>query len=319
MRNPALDIMKGLGILLVVFDHTEMIPLEIRKVTMSFLMPMFFMVGGYLYRQREDIVADVRKAAQRLLLPYFIWSTAFAVYAYGILHTLCVRDAFLIVLGAAGVTQYSCLYLNHWPSIGALWFLPAMFWCRVVYNLVFTRARYPFLSVGILSLLGLSSLQYLIHLPLGISEGLSAMLFYVIGHAWACWRKQHPEPIRWWACLPLVLCWVISFRYSMVITSAALYNHLIINVLGACGATWLFYHLSAFLSVHTRYLGRLLVWCGEYSLILLLVHWIEIWICGNPSVRICHYAAGVLLFRWLIYIAVTYAYVWIKSVVFRKK
>lgn len=54
-RDETLDIMKGLGVLLIIYEHCVPIGFEYKRITMSFLMPMFFIVGGYLFHPSSDL------------------------------------------------------------------------------------------------------------------------------------------------------------------------------------------------------------------------------------------------------------------------
>ncbi len=46
-RNLTFDIMKGIGILLVLIGHVWQLPDSIHQTIYSFHMPMFFIVAGY--------------------------------------------------------------------------------------------------------------------------------------------------------------------------------------------------------------------------------------------------------------------------------
>lgn len=51
-RERALDVIKGVGILLVVVGHTSC-PDVLKTWIYSFHMPLFFMVAGYLFNERK--------------------------------------------------------------------------------------------------------------------------------------------------------------------------------------------------------------------------------------------------------------------------
>ena len=52
-RNKALDISKGIGIILVVFSHLTYNDQIQRIIVHSFNMPLFFIISGYLFKERE--------------------------------------------------------------------------------------------------------------------------------------------------------------------------------------------------------------------------------------------------------------------------
>lgn len=304
MRNNTLDIMKGLGILLVIMDHCEPVPIEIRHITMSFLMPMFFMIGGYLYKPNTDLKADISKAARRLLLPYLagviiicLQAVVSAHYSYG--------RAFEMLIGGAGVTDYSCRWWNHWECVGAFWFFPAMFWCRMVFNIVFTRCgrwKYPVLVFA--AICGYLLLRFVIRFPFGISEGLSAMLFYLLGHFFRLYRQYYagqPEKTQRWlhaGCAVLfvaaICCSYWGVRYSSVVMSAGYYGHHLINIIGTCGSTYVYYLFCKAVGQHLPHFSRLLCFAGYGSLFILWIHklslhfvfaWPFVWGCCPENIN----------------------------------
>ena len=68
MRNATFDMLKGIGILLVIIGHTFM--KEIGPYIQAFHMPLFFMVAGYFFKYKpvkDQVIRDFR----RLIVPYF--------------------------------------------------------------------------------------------------------------------------------------------------------------------------------------------------------------------------------------------------------
>ena len=67
MRNATFDMLKGIGILLVIIGHTFM--KEIGPYIQTFHMPLFFMVAGFFFKYKplkDQLIRDSR----RLILPY---------------------------------------------------------------------------------------------------------------------------------------------------------------------------------------------------------------------------------------------------------
>jgi fucose 4-O-acetylase-like acetyltransferase len=75
-RIPWIDTIKGIGILLVVLIHCLPATFVVRVWISTFIMPMFFMLSGYVYSpdRSQDIKAYILKKAKSLLLPYFFYS-----------------------------------------------------------------------------------------------------------------------------------------------------------------------------------------------------------------------------------------------------
>ncbi len=68
-RDSVIDIMKGVGIILLILYHFECIP-NTQKFLSSFLMPMFFLISGYFHK-RPVCVDSIKKEFKRLVLPFY--------------------------------------------------------------------------------------------------------------------------------------------------------------------------------------------------------------------------------------------------------
>ena len=75
-----IDILKFLAMFLVVFEHvvlafklnTAPYISDIRNLIITFHMPIFFIIAGYLYKQRDKF-KNYYKILYSLLIPYFIY------------------------------------------------------------------------------------------------------------------------------------------------------------------------------------------------------------------------------------------------------
>jgi polysaccharide biosynthesis protein PslL len=119
VRNPTLDIAKGLGIVLVVLGHNwfvESTKGELFRVIFSFHVPLFFFLSGVFLRKTDALMGFVRARAHSLLKPYFV---------------------VLLVIGAAKMAGWSyfqgVVYATgrtlYWIP---MWYLPHLFLCTLV-------------------------------------------------------------------------------------------------------------------------------------------------------------------------------------------
>lgn len=63
-----IDVLKGIGILSVAYSH--LYGGYCRDLLFTFHMPLFFLIGGFLYRPQPQIRRYLRKKCQHLLVPY---------------------------------------------------------------------------------------------------------------------------------------------------------------------------------------------------------------------------------------------------------
>ena len=159
-RLDYIDYAKGIGIMLVVLGHTnlvtdtdDMFANSIGKAIYSFHMPLFFiltgMVTGLAEKAHKDKPAhlDVKKLFFRLMIPYYFWSAAYSSVSalYFILKKRPVYDSLNLNIR---VTLTAC-------GKAPLWFLAALFFARLVFHLLRYRlnidARIIIVSTAVLS------------------------------------------------------------------------------------------------------------------------------------------------------------------------
>lgn len=67
-----LDNLKGFGMIMVVMGHISLLPVSINHLIYSFHMPLFFLISGYLYHEKDISVYDeISINFKRYLIPYF--------------------------------------------------------------------------------------------------------------------------------------------------------------------------------------------------------------------------------------------------------
>lgn len=71
-RNIAIDIVKAIGILMMIIGHCGQIPyMPYRHFIFTFHMPLFFIISGFFYK-KKDIAMSLKSDAKHLLLPYLL-------------------------------------------------------------------------------------------------------------------------------------------------------------------------------------------------------------------------------------------------------
>lgn len=137
--------MKGIAILVMIIGHSH-IPSLMENFLYVWHMPLFFLVSGYFYKQRPETEFYHRNIRQ-LLIPYCVTAGVLIIFA-AIKQYFTGKGDSMITLIAALVGN-GCT--NNPPfseySIGPIWFLLAMFWCRCIYNSLQTRIVAP-LTMG---------------------------------------------------------------------------------------------------------------------------------------------------------------------------
>ncbi|WP_407306563.1 acyltransferase family protein [Desulfosporosinus sp. SB140] len=177
------DILKGLGILTVVWGHAGS---KISFYMFWFHMPLFFWISGYLYRfkpRQKGIHFPMRKA-KHLMVPYLFY--------LGLLTLLVI--AFDFWKGQSVVQFWS----QNWKALllgGSLlegvyatfWFTTCLFSVQIVYDLLCRKVSSPLLKG--LFVLGCffsayweSRYRASAFMPWNLDVGLYAIVFYALGH-----------------------------------------------------------------------------------------------------------------------------------------
>lgn len=124
------DLVKGIGIILVVLGHMENISTELRIWISSFHMPLFFVVSGMLIAAKNevditfeysnyDVVSIIKKKAKGIMVPYLWFSIIY----------IPIDIANLLVLGNVDKHTFIQNILDSatLSGVSVMWFLPALF------------------------------------------------------------------------------------------------------------------------------------------------------------------------------------------------
>ncbi len=189
-----IDLLKGIGIFLVVWGHT-MLPRSV--LIYSFHMPLFFFISGFLYKNKP--------------LKEFLSSKIIRLYVPYILFTLLSWTFYLVMLS---FQERQDLIGPHLPKIlslfngsgknggnDSIWFLT----CLMVVNLLFwcldnSLKKPGFLVMAVLAISGVG--YYLgaerIFLPFKTDVAFTALVFFFLGHCFRKWNwTERMKKLKW--------------------------------------------------------------------------------------------------------------------------
>lgn len=195
IRLKYFDVAKALAIIAVITGHTAIryaaTPIvgtgasTFIAICFTFHLPLFFFVSGFFIH--VDRPFQVKKELRALILPYAV--TAAAVVAAAVASNLLwhdmgstrqlFKDWTSAALYGAGDIPSNPL----WPQplrIGAIWFLLALFWSRLLTLAAFRTGKIAPLFVAALFVAGLLS-RRISFLPLSIQAAMCATLFVYLG------------------------------------------------------------------------------------------------------------------------------------------
>ncbi len=195
-RDPYIDVMKGVTMLLIIVTHMHSVPLlgySIVGYIVLLAVPLFFFVTGYLYKDTSDASLPfgrfLAKKVLTVLLPYAIffalsllWTET--VYAYSLGMPLF---GFHIDWNQALMAfVFAGEYLYDFAIVPVpIWFLHALFFGEVVFFLIMRIKKVPVLFVlaVALTIVAIPLQEAMGDSPYWIVDLLPAMLFFMLfGH-----------------------------------------------------------------------------------------------------------------------------------------
>ena len=243
-RNELIDSVKGVAILLVVIGHI----FDTGNFLFSFHMPLFFIFSGYFFKCK-DLKQLIVDGFKRLVSPYAF--TSLLILLFWLVYDIYkgsdfFRDYLIRVLWGSGSNSHTSLYFADIRSIGAIWFLLALFWCKIAYNVIaryISNRLFQFVTIMAIFFLSVFLDRYYINLPFSILPGLSSLIFYFIGVQ----IKIYNESLRVRKIeLLCILIWIVAAVYSSMSMARCYYKCWPIDILGAVGGSILVYQIVKF-------------------------------------------------------------------------
>lgn len=277
----------------------------------SFHMPLFFIVAGILFKSRS-LFDGLRKDFFRLWIPYCL-TVVFLIVSSIIIDWGNILEIKWRIKGAIWCNglSFDSPYFGHFKRIGAIWFLPALFFCKNGFNAlsrirgVKTRSW----QMGVFCfLMSWGAILFYINvhdLPFGILTGFQALFFFWSGHflrQYVFLKKAEYSAIIA-ICLMLILWWVDIFWASPLLMVKCEYPLLIVNIAGGIGGTYVLFWASRLILNHFKKCSIFLQWLGRNSLTILCIHLIELELYifrFDPYIRLVISFVFCLSILWLI-------------------
>lgn len=178
-RNEVIDISKGIGIILMIMGHVGLGSFFDHWIH-AFHMPMFFIISGFLYKDRIFTKKFFIKRIRQLLVPYIIVG-CFHYFIWFILH---VQEDIDLVEPLVNLFWTNTNY--NMPIAGAIWFLTAFFVSNILFSIFMTYLnRYAGkVCLGIAFFTCILNSCIKIRLPWAIDSGLVGCGLMYIGYIW---------------------------------------------------------------------------------------------------------------------------------------
>lgn len=285
------DWAKVIGIYLMVLGHGGLVNADIRQFIFSFHMPLFFVLSGFLHKQRS-FIETFKKNIRALLVPYLIMNGILLLYNLSI-QIIAGTLTLEYLISRLGAIFLGLGYnTESWiPLSTPLWFLIALFIIQTIVSLGRTQVmRYciMFLSIAVFVFLDIMDLDILIP----IDSAMLALPFFVFGCEFKSFiGKQYSVYL-----LPVLLfAMVIINHYNgrVDINTCKYGNSLLLTYLGGILGTLLTVNVSRYLQGGVkRYASGLLLIVGFNLLAIMLAK--KIWNLFFPEIEITSLVGAVI-------------------------
>lgn len=298
-RKDYLDIVKGIGILLVVVGHLQLDNV-VRNFIYAFHMPLFFYVGGALYMHKTTIPWNKIKD---FLILYLVFGMGFIVFITLKEH---IFDIGLV---------YKLIESNPISIYDIQWF--GVFWFILAYGIVLILSNikiFSYLSVSLIVFLSLYFVQdtfifdTILYLPLCIAPAFLLLLFFNIG-------KQNHFFMQYFSTKNMIISAILFmllnifniYQYdgfsSKLINYGVLHlqpNFMLVLLVGIFGIVLTLY-TSKYIELYQTKLSRIFQFFGKYSLfifiwhmfILSFVHSMMIKVLGSKDLEFTYWFQGI--------------------------
>ena len=280
MREKWIDNAKGIAIFLVIFGHvsTNLEGLWNFKFVYGIHLVMFFLLSGYTLKKKELTREFVNQKFNRLMRPYFY--TCFAIIITDIFNSYYLNfdgsiETITRIIGQdllrsffASGTCKTFGTIDLGTRIGAIWFLPAMFFAIMIFQILLKFVaddKYLGMYSGAIALTGYLLAKF-IWLPFSIQSGMMASFFLWLGYEIK--KMKLLEYIKWYHYLAaqIILLFGIFNGYCNVGFVTADIADLFISIPIGLAGCLLIYLLSK-----TEW-GGVFEYTGKISLTILCTH-----------------------------------------------
>lgn len=220
-----IDWAKSFCMFLVILGHTHICTSQniIIHIIYSFHIPLFFFLSGLLCK--DDIsIRSIKKDSVSLLFPYLFYGMIGLAIPYPIHQSELIHYLAKLIFGTDA-------------SIGAIWFLPAIFICKQIGKMIFYihrlyRQTY-YLLLCLSFLLVIIAHEY--SLPFFFGSALCGLPFFIMGHEFMKFYHASPH-------LPLsLLLGIIAFITIVLSVLTRLHEPPVLAICSYGDSIWLYY------------------------------------------------------------------------------
>ncbi len=259
-RNESLDILKGIGIILMIVAHTYGPGNLLWSCIYAFHIPLFFIVTGYFFHQIPTGIL-LKKGRDSLLIQYIILCLVITILTQ-------LREPHNIATDIREIVN----------GMGPGWFLLAMFIGRFAFHLILQLFPKSYLLISLATSMTICGIASCYKLPsfLSLFPGLASIFFIAVGyfirtHFLGKTEKKHSIIYLFFG----LLFWLITSLWGEVEMSQCIFKLSFIDFCGSLGGTYVVYNLCLVFEKKSNRIKTILSHAGRYSIVILFFHSID--------------------------------------------
>ena len=274
-----IDYARAIGMFLIIIGHTYQQAGFLQNLIFAVNVPIFFILSGYLTKP-QSIKRIIKKDVYTLLIPYLVATLLMFIISFirFFVHIPLVNYQstwyHYLLAGIFGMGTDTVFFNKNIPAIGAVWFLLAMYFGNIFYQILLLLAQkinnknwkntFLFLSSLIIALLSFFiSKKYIF--PWSINAALISVFFYTIGHL----IKEYNLLDKNYLFFIGVILWLINAYITPFWFNIGYTKNILITLLGTVGGSYAVMFICQKINQHNiKWLSDF----GRYSMIALIFH-----------------------------------------------
>lgn len=267
-----IDAAKGIGIFFVVWAHTTAILPQAKVFLYMFHMPLFFILSGFCYKHHRVTFLDfIKSQAKSIVVPYFFWGIMTYIVWVVILRNYGEDASFGVAPLKPLFGMFYGVGNDMWLQHNIpLWFLPCLFFTKIVFNLIMRlkKSKAQIVACCAFPVVGVLAKNILLfRLPWSLDVAFVAVTFFGFGYL----LKTTNFIEKHLGLKTLVLCGSCScciyFFNGRVDMMTGLYNNIGLFLLGGISGSLTCVFFARLLWVRQAFSSA-----GKASLIIFLLH-----------------------------------------------
>lgn len=326
-----IDIAKAICIFAVVVGHKGF---EHANFVYSFHLTVFFILAGYTSKIQPLTSDLLKKWFRQLMKPYFLTCTA--VLGMELVNLVIIgRQASIIAVtdliatdlkrfffAAGSISNFGNIEMGKF--IGAIWFLPAMFFARIILQFILNHIKeqkFQLLTAMAVAAIAVATAN-IVWLPFSILSGMFAVPFMLVGFLLK--EKEILDKLKLWHYLLMAAFFAVGcltgYAQSFSFVSSSMKDGFLTPAFGLASSLVII-GISRFLD---RFPMGVLKYFGRNSLIVLCVHLFEMntlykfYAYGRKLLHLEETPFVKLIMSMTVIIVLTVVLVWVKKILAEK-